>query len=229
VPDVAPFVFVWLQRGNVHIFLNAKEGMTDELPKLGRQRIGGTNTMYVLIEAESAADGVDALYPEIQPQARIVMPLKDQFYGMREFGIEIRRSTRCSSRNGRRDTHPTCGRRDRGACRRVAADARPTTPPTEPRNIRGALGVLRRDGLLPFAAFNGDIWQSFWPIDRELGNPVTLDAVPKTRWGTRSPRDWQAWFLKEVNPQAAAGLRLELRAPVMFPYTVAEARDPDDV
>jgi hypothetical protein len=88
VPEAAPFVFVWLQRGNVHIFLNAKEGMTDELPELGRQKIGGTNTMYVLIEAESAAEGVDALYQEIEPQARIVMPLKDQFYGMREFGIE---------------------------------------------------------------------------------------------------------------------------------------------
>jgi hypothetical protein len=95
----------------------------------------------------------------------------------------------------------------------------PTTPPSEPRNSRGALAVLRRDGLLlPFAAFNGDIWQSFWPVDlraREI--PVTLDAVPKNWWGTQSPRDWQAWFIKEANPQAAAGLRLELQAPAMFP------------
>jgi uncharacterized glyoxalase superfamily protein PhnB len=88
VPETAPFVFVWLQRGDVHVFLNAKEGMTDELPELKRQQIGGTNTMYVLVEADSAGEGVDALYHEIQPQARIVMPLKDQFYGMREFAVE---------------------------------------------------------------------------------------------------------------------------------------------
>jgi hypothetical protein len=94
----------------------------------------------------------------------------------------------------------------------------PTPEPSEPRNGRGALAVLRRDGLiLPFASFNGDYWQSSWPIDftaREI--PVTLDAVPRTWWGTRSPRDWQAWFIEGVTPPDE-GSQLELQRPEMFP------------
>jgi uncharacterized glyoxalase superfamily protein PhnB len=85
VPDTAPFVFVWLQRGGVNVFLNTAEGT--HLPELTRP-IGGTATMFMTVEAESAAVGVDALFEQIKSQARVVMPLVTQFYGMREFGIE---------------------------------------------------------------------------------------------------------------------------------------------
>jgi catechol 2,3-dioxygenase-like lactoylglutathione lyase family enzyme len=88
VPEQSPFVFVWLQRGNVHVFLNAQAAVKDELPAWSSQKLGGTNSLYVLIEADSPAEGVDALFQEIQPQARVAMPLKDQFYGMREFAVE---------------------------------------------------------------------------------------------------------------------------------------------
>jgi uncharacterized glyoxalase superfamily protein PhnB len=33
-------------------------------------------------------NGVDALHDAVAPRTRIVMPLKTQFYGMREFAIE---------------------------------------------------------------------------------------------------------------------------------------------
>ena len=86
VPDAAPFVFAWMQRGGVSVFLNAVSGV--DLPELVARPIGGTATLFLTIEAETSAAGIDALFAEVHEKARVVMPLKDQFYGMREFGIE---------------------------------------------------------------------------------------------------------------------------------------------
>ena len=88
VPDAAPFVFVWLQRDNIHVFLNAREGVSEDLPVLASRAIGGTNTLFMVLESDSAETGVDALFAEVSGKASVVMPLKTQFYGMREFGIE---------------------------------------------------------------------------------------------------------------------------------------------
>ena len=88
VPEQAPFAFVWLQRDTVHVFLNSRESANHELPEWGGRPIGGTNSLYILVEAETTDAGVDRLHESIAGQARVVMPLKDQFYGMREFGIE---------------------------------------------------------------------------------------------------------------------------------------------
>lgn len=88
VPEAAPFVFVWLQRDGVSVFLNAREGVGEDLPALASRPIGGTNTLFMVLEAESAEAGVDRLYAEVSGTANVVMPLKTQFYGMREFGIE---------------------------------------------------------------------------------------------------------------------------------------------
>lgn len=87
VPDAAPFVFVWLQRDDVNVFLNTV-GSVKELPALAARPIGGTNTLFMMIEAGSPSEGIDALFDLVKSKARVVMPLKDQFYGMREFGIE---------------------------------------------------------------------------------------------------------------------------------------------
>ena len=51
VPDQAPFVFVWLRRDGVSVFLNALTGMKDDVPELGTQKIGGTNTMFMTLES----------------------------------------------------------------------------------------------------------------------------------------------------------------------------------
>jgi uncharacterized glyoxalase superfamily protein PhnB len=88
VPDAAPFAFVWLQRGGVNVFLNSIESVRAEHPDLAARPLGGTATLYMIVEAETAADGIDALFAQVGPRARVIMPLKDQFYGMREFGIE---------------------------------------------------------------------------------------------------------------------------------------------
>ena len=88
VPDDAPYVFAWVQRGNVSVFLNAKAGVAVDLPALSARTIGGTNTMFMVIEADSVEAGIDALFAELDGKVSLVMPLKTQFYGMREFGIE---------------------------------------------------------------------------------------------------------------------------------------------
>ena len=89
VPDAAPFAFVWLQRDDVHVFLNARAGLIEEdAPALVNRPIGGTNTLFVNIEADSVEHGVDQLFRSVESRARVVMPLKTQFYGLREFGIE---------------------------------------------------------------------------------------------------------------------------------------------
>jgi uncharacterized glyoxalase superfamily protein PhnB len=88
VPDEPPFVFAWVQRGNVSVFLNAQAGVAEDLPALASRPIGGTNTLFMVIEAESVETGVDALFAELDGKVTVVMPLKTQFYGMREFGIE---------------------------------------------------------------------------------------------------------------------------------------------
>ena len=88
VPEAAPFVFVWLQRDGVSVFLNVRQGVAEDLPALAQRPIGGTNTLFMVIEAESAEQGIDTLFHDISGRAKVVMPLKDQFYGMREFGVE---------------------------------------------------------------------------------------------------------------------------------------------
>jgi catechol 2,3-dioxygenase-like lactoylglutathione lyase family enzyme len=88
VPEQAPFAFVWLQRDTVHVFLNSRESAAHELPAWGHRPIGGTNSLYILVEAETTEAGVDGIHDSIVGKARIAMELKDQFYGIREFGIE---------------------------------------------------------------------------------------------------------------------------------------------
>lgn len=81
VPDVAPFAFVWLERGDVTVFLNDPAAVAKDLPEYASPQFGGTATLFV------AVDGVDALHAAVAPKARVVMSLRTQFYGMREFAI----------------------------------------------------------------------------------------------------------------------------------------------
>lgn len=89
VPDAAPFAFVWLQRDDVSVFLNAQSSLMEEdVPALAGRPIGGTNTLFMSVEAESVENGIDRLFRSLEGRAKVAMPLKTQFYGMREFGIE---------------------------------------------------------------------------------------------------------------------------------------------
>jgi catechol 2,3-dioxygenase-like lactoylglutathione lyase family enzyme len=78
VPDTAPFVFVWLKREGVELFLNDAKPVVSEHTNL---RAGNTSTLFVVV------NDVDAFHAQLSGRARIVMGLTDQFYGMREFAI----------------------------------------------------------------------------------------------------------------------------------------------
>ena len=82
VPDAPPFVFVWLERDGVPVFLNDARAAAHDVPDATSRPPGGTATMFFVLT------GVDALHAKVAPLAKVVMPLKTQFYGMREFSVE---------------------------------------------------------------------------------------------------------------------------------------------
>src|SRR5262245_25982899 len=82
VPDAAPFVFVWLERDGVPVFLNDSRTVEKDLPGASNRPAGGTATMFFVIT------GVDGLHDEVATKTKVIMPLKTQFYGMREFAVE---------------------------------------------------------------------------------------------------------------------------------------------
>ena len=81
VPDAAPFVFVWLERDGVPVFLNDPKAVEHDLPGVASRPPGGTATLFFVIT------GVDAFHDQVAPHTPILMPLKTQFYGMREFAV----------------------------------------------------------------------------------------------------------------------------------------------
>jgi hypothetical protein len=90
-------------------------------------------------------------------------------------------------------------------------DRQPAGDPSE-RQGRGALAVLRRDGILfPFAAFNRDTWRITWPLNltsKEI--PVTLASIPEDWWGTPTPGPWRARMT------TGEDMLLELQAPTVY-------------
>ena len=88
VPEAAPFAFAWMRRDGVSVFLNSVEAVRADHAELGARPIGGTATIYIMVEADSIASGIDELFASIGSRARAFMPLTNQFYGIREFGIE---------------------------------------------------------------------------------------------------------------------------------------------
>ena len=81
VPDAAPFVFVWLERDGVPVFLNDIKAAEHDYPAAASLPPGGTAALFFVIT------GVDDLYAAVAPKATVIMPLKTQFYGMREFAV----------------------------------------------------------------------------------------------------------------------------------------------
>ena len=81
VPDAAPFVFVWLERDGVPVFLNDPKAVEHDFPGAASRPPGGTATLFFIIT------GVDAYHAHVAPHVEILMPLKTQFYGMREFAV----------------------------------------------------------------------------------------------------------------------------------------------
>lgn len=81
VPDAPPHVFVGLERDGVPVFLNDVRAAAQDFPAMASTPPGGTATMFFIVT------DVDALHALVAPKASVVMPLKTQFYGMREFAV----------------------------------------------------------------------------------------------------------------------------------------------
>lgn len=88
VPEQGPPVFVWLQRDEVSVFLNVPSTVSEDMPSLAKRPIGGTAGLFVTLDADDVDGGIDSLFRAIDGRSSVLMPLKDQFYGMREFAIE---------------------------------------------------------------------------------------------------------------------------------------------
>jgi uncharacterized glyoxalase superfamily protein PhnB len=83
VPEQPPYVFGAVHAGGVEIFFNDQKAVYDEYPALGAKPIGGSLTLYIEVE------GIEATLAAVQKSGtKISMPLKEQFYGMREFACE---------------------------------------------------------------------------------------------------------------------------------------------
>jgi uncharacterized glyoxalase superfamily protein PhnB len=83
VPEQAPYVFGSVVSGGVEIFFNDQKTVAQDYPALGARPIGGSLTLFIEVE------GIEQVLAAVQKHgARITMPLKEQFYGMREFAFE---------------------------------------------------------------------------------------------------------------------------------------------
>jgi uncharacterized glyoxalase superfamily protein PhnB len=83
-PDKAPFIFAWMKRGNVSIFLNQHMPPQPAQSDLfAGQAIGGTASIYIELT------GIDELAKAVEQRgAKFAMPIHTEFYGMREFAVK---------------------------------------------------------------------------------------------------------------------------------------------
>lgn len=81
VPEESPRVFAAVQRDGLEIFFNLPDAANEDYPDLRGRTPGGALTQFIEVE------GINELYEAIRQKARVIMPIKDQFYGMREFAI----------------------------------------------------------------------------------------------------------------------------------------------
>lgn len=73
VPEQSPFVFVWLKRDTVEIFLNIPQNATPT---------AGTNSMYIKMK------GIDDLAAKVEKAGvKLAIPMHTEFYGMKEFAV----------------------------------------------------------------------------------------------------------------------------------------------
>ena len=83
VPDEPPYVFGSVTSGSVEIFFNDRKAVAEDYPPLGARPAGGALTLFMEVE------GIEEVLAAVQKSgAKIVMPLKQQFYDMREFAFE---------------------------------------------------------------------------------------------------------------------------------------------
>ncbi len=82
VPEQPPYVFGSVVNGDVEIFFNEVKSVEEDYPELVSRPLGGTLTLFIEVS------GIEEVLSAVEKAgAKIVMPLKTQFYGMREFAF----------------------------------------------------------------------------------------------------------------------------------------------
>lgn len=86
VPDKPPFVFGSVTAGSIEIFFNQQENVAAEASEFSRELasrpIGGSFTIFIEVE------GIEEILARVKKHgAKIVMPLQEMFYGMKEFAF----------------------------------------------------------------------------------------------------------------------------------------------
>jgi catechol 2,3-dioxygenase-like lactoylglutathione lyase family enzyme len=84
VPEQSPFVFASVVSGPIEIFFNEKEIATKEYPAFSGRPLGITGTMYIQLEGSGH---IERLLDRLKTSVPIVMPLVQQWYGVKEFAI----------------------------------------------------------------------------------------------------------------------------------------------
>ncbi len=80
VPEQRPFIFACVKSGNVEIFLN--DHRAANIAEF-QTKAGFAITLYLRVT------GIDDVYERVRRHgAKIVMPMKTQFYGVKEFAFE---------------------------------------------------------------------------------------------------------------------------------------------
>jgi uncharacterized glyoxalase superfamily protein PhnB len=70
-----------VMHGAVQLMFQTAESIGEDLPGFNTEKTGGSLSLF--IEVDDAA----ALFREVEGKVELFMPLKDTFYGKREFGI----------------------------------------------------------------------------------------------------------------------------------------------
>jgi hypothetical protein len=81
-PEQSPFMFATVTSGPVKIFLSDRLTVIKEDLRLSDLTLGGGNIMLIEV------DGVDTVHTRIAPLVKVVMSLRTQWFGMREFAIQ---------------------------------------------------------------------------------------------------------------------------------------------
>ena len=81
VPEAGPFVFAAVTRGDVEVFLNARDAAVAEYPAFRDRPVGGTLTLFMEVT------DVEAAHQALASRVTVVMPLEKKWYGSTEFAF----------------------------------------------------------------------------------------------------------------------------------------------
>lgn len=76
-----PLAFAMLKRGDVQIMLLSQWAIEQDLPEMAGKAPSATASLFIEV------DDVQSMFEATQGKARLVMEMRDTFYGMREFSI----------------------------------------------------------------------------------------------------------------------------------------------